>query len=94
MQIRDFEDAVYEPLNWPQLIDTLYNDDACSRRFAGQLPITWQRPFMAASMLPVGGEGMENLVMGAIFARMNGDPVPVMSCAGSGNKGLTCIQDK
>ncbi|MCF6188300.1 MAG: hypothetical protein L3J49_12605 [Desulfobulbaceae bacterium] len=27
MQIRDFEDAVYEPLNWPQLIDTLYNDD-------------------------------------------------------------------
>ena len=37
------------------------------------------------------GGGLENLVMGAIYARMNGDPIPVMSCAGSGNKGLTCM---
>lgn len=29
--------------------------------------------------------------MGAIYARMNGDSIPVMSCAGSGNKGLTCM---
>lgn len=36
-----------------------------------------------------GGDDVDILVMGAIYARMNGDPIPVMSCAGSGNKGLT-----
>ena len=35
--------------------------------------------------------GDDDLVSGAIFSRMTGDPIMVMSCAGSGNKGLTSI---
>ncbi|HEB69634.1 MAG TPA: hypothetical protein ENI88_08435 [Desulfobulbus sp.] len=86
-----FEDAVYEPLNWPTLVDTLYNDQDLQQTVRQAIAYNMAAALHGRKYVTAGGEGMESLVMGAIFARMNGDPVPVMSCAGSGNKGLTCI---
>jgi len=86
-----FEDAVYVPGNWPGLIDTLYENDPLQQTVRQAIAYNMAAALHGRKYVAGGGEGMESLVMGAIFARMSGDPVPVMSCAGSGNKGLTCI---
>ncbi len=78
----------YEPDTWHSLVDTLYHD-------------TEFMEFMRVGIiknLAVADFGKKYIsldddygVSAAIFTRMSGDVIPVMSCAGSGNKGLTAI---
>ncbi len=85
-----FNSDIYKSENWPELIEE------CYRNLELQTTIRQGIAYNMAAALHgqkyiKGGTGVDSLVMGAIYARMNGDPIPVMSCAGSGNKGLTCM---
>lgn len=78
----------YEPDNWHSLVNELYNDNSF---------LNFMRTGIANN-LEVANFGKKYIsleddygVSAAIFTRMSGDVVPVMSCAGSGNKGLTAI---
>lgn len=84
-------DAVYEPDSWPTIIDELYGDQRLQRTIREGIAYNMAAALHGKKYIQAEGEQLEHLVMGAIYARMNGDPIPVMSCAGSGNKGLTCI---
>lgn len=78
----------YEPKHWHVLVDELYHDNHF---------MTFIRNGISNN-LAVADFGKKYItidddygVSAAIFTRMSGDVVPVMSCAGSGNKGLTAI---
>jgi len=85
-----FEEKYYDPAAWPGLVRDLHGRDKL--RAAIRQAIADNMAAARHGLRYIHREdGPENLVMGAIYARMNGDPIPVTSCAGSGNKGLTCM---
>ena len=86
-----FADNLFEPEQWPEIIDTLYSDNALQQTVRQGIAYNMAAALHGKKYVQMDNGGLENLVMGAIYARMNGDPIPVMSCAGSGNKGITCI---
>lgn len=86
-----FTDDVYEPGNWSAIIDDLYTDQELQRTIRQSIAYNMAAALHGKKYINMGDDQLEHLVMGAIYARMNGDPIPIMSCAGSGNKGLTCI---
>jgi len=86
-----FVDELFVPENWPKIIDELYGDNELQQTVRQGIAYNMAAALHGKKYVHADGAGLENLVMGAIYARMNGDPIPVMSCAGSGNKGLTCM---
>jgi L-cysteine desulfidase len=86
-----FDDALFVPDNWPGIIDELYQDNKLQQTIRQGIAYNMAAALHGKKYVHADGGGLESLVMGAIYARMNGDPIPVMSCAGSGNKGLTCM---
>ena len=89
--VEPFGDELFEPANWPPVIDELYGDSELQQTIRQGIAYNMAAALHGKKYVHAEGGGLENLVMGAIYARMNGDPIPVMSCAGSGNKGLTCM---
>lgn len=86
-----FGDELFDPEHWPTLIDELYRDSELQQTIRQGIAYNMAAALHGKKYVHADGGGLESLVMGAIYARMNGDPIPVMSCAGSGNKGLTCM---
>ena len=86
-----FADKLFQPEEWPAVISDLYNDKELQQTIRQGIAYNMAAALHGKKYIQMDGGGLENLVMGAIYARMNGDPIPVMSCAGSGNKGITCI---
>jgi L-cysteine desulfidase len=86
-----FEDRCYQPEHWPALVDDLAMDAELRQVVKQGIAYNMAAALHGQQYIHAEGNEMERLVMGAIFALMNGDPIPVMSCAGSGNKGLTCM---
>ncbi len=86
-----FGDELFDAKNWPSVIDELYEDSELQRTVRQGIAYNMAAALHGKKYVEAVNTGLENLVMGAIYARMNGDPIPVMSCAGSGNKGLTCM---
>ncbi|WP_319547407.1 L-serine ammonia-lyase, iron-sulfur-dependent, subunit alpha [Desulfogranum marinum] len=84
-----FDKSFYNPERWPELVDTAYGDAELRQTVRQGIAYNMAAALHGQQYIPSQGNDGEHLVMGAIFARMNGDPIPVMSCAGSGNKGLT-----
>jgi len=89
--IEPFGEELFDPNNWPMIIDDLYGDSELQKTIRQGIAYNMAAALHGKKYVHIDGGGLENLVMGAIYARMNGDPIPVMSCAGSGNKGLTCM---
>lgn len=89
--VEAFGDELFDVKNWPAVIDELYNDSELQRTIRQGIAYNMAAALHGKKYVEAVNTGLENLVMGAIYARMNGDPIPVMSCAGSGNKGLTCM---
>lgn len=86
-----FGDELFEVANWHDVVDTLYQDSELQQTVRQGIAYNMAAALHGKKYVEAENTGLENLVMGAIYARMNGDPIPVMSCAGSGNKGLTCM---
>ncbi len=86
-----FADELFYPKAWPEVIDFLYNDSELQQNIRQGIAYNMAAALHGKKYIKMDTGGLENLVMGAIYARMSGDPIPVMSCAGSGNKGITCI---
>jgi L-cysteine desulfidase len=84
-----FEKSFFNSKNWPELIESVYADVELQQTVRQGIAYNMAAAQHGQQYIPSEGSDGEHLVMGAIFARMNGDPIPVMSCAGSGNKGLT-----
>lgn len=84
-----FEKSFFNSKNWPELIESTYTDLELQQTVRQGIAYNMAAALHGQQYIPSEGNDGEQLVMGAIFARMNGDPIPVMSCAGSGNKGLT-----
>ncbi len=85
-----FDNTIYLSQNWPNLIENCYEDQTLQTTVRQGIAYNMAAALHGQKYIK-GGNGVDSLVMGAIYARMNGDPIPVMSCAGSGNKGLTCM---
>ncbi len=86
-----FGDELFVPDNWPEIIDELYGDSDLRQTIRQGIAYNMAAALHGKKYVDAVNSGLESLVMGAIYARMNGDPIPVMSCAGSGNKGITCM---
>ncbi len=89
--VAPFGDDLFESKNWPEIIDTLYGDHELQQTIRQGIAYNMAAALHGKKYIKLDNGGLENLVMGAIYARMSGDPIPGMSCAGSGNKGITCI---
>jgi L-cysteine desulfidase len=85
-----FDNEVYKSLNWPRLIEECYTDQILQTTVRQGIAYNMAAALHGQKYIK-SSTGSDSLVMGAIYARMHGDPIPVMSCAGSGNKGLTCM---
>ncbi len=85
-----FDNTIYISQNWPNLIEECYEDQTLQTTVRQGIAYNMAAALHGQKYIK-GGSGVDSLVMGAIYARMNGDSIPVMSCAGSGNKGLTCM---
>ena len=85
-----FEDQIYESQNWPKLIEECYTNQTLQTTVRQGIAYNMAAALHGQKYVK-SGNGSDSLVMGAIYARMNGDPIPIMSCAGSGNKGVTCM---
>ena len=83
-----FDDNCFDWRNWPDLVEEAARYEPLRETVAKGIQ------FNAAAanhgQTYITGDDNDS-VSGAIFSRMSGDPVTVMSCAGSGNKGLTSI---
>ena len=86
-----FGDELFVADNWPGIIDELYGDSDLRQTIRQGIAYNMAAALHGKKYVAAVTSGLESLVMGAIYARMNGDPIPVMSCAGSGNKGITCM---
>jgi L-cysteine desulfidase len=86
-----FSDKLFQAGEWPEIIDALYSYSELQQTIRQGIAYNMAAALHGKKYVQMDNGGLENLVMGAIYARMNGDPIPVMSCAGSGNKGITCI---
>ncbi len=85
-----FTDEVYESRNWTKLIEECYQDQSLQTTLRQGIAYNMSAALHGQKYVK-SDNGSATLVMGAIYARMHGDPIPIMSCAGSGNKGLTCM---
>lgn len=85
-----FSNESYDSRNWSALIEECYQDQTLQTTIRQGIAYNMATALHGQKYIKAGN-GVDSLVMGAIYARMNGDPIPVMSCAGSGNKGLTCM---
>ena len=90
-KIYQLEETVYSPEQWPDMVDTLYDDEMLRDKVQQGIHHNMAAAEYGKRYVSSDLSRVDALVMGAIYARMNGDAIPVMSCAGSGNKGLTCI---
>lgn len=86
----EFDISTYLPEKWSGLVENLFADETLRSTVRKGIDYNMAAAEYGRKYIR-GGEGVDTLVMGAIYARMNGDSIPVMSCAGSGNKGLTCM---
>lgn len=84
-----FEKTFYNAERWPELVEPAYADVELQQTVRQGIAYNMAAALHGQHYIHSEGNDGEHLVMGAIFARMNGDPIPVMSCADSGNKGLT-----
>ena len=89
--IEPFADDLFVSDRWPAVIDELYEDGDLRQTIRQGIAYNMAAALHGKKYVEAVDSGLESLVMGAIYARMNGDPIPVMSCAGSGNKGITCM---
>ncbi|MEA3467564.1 MAG: L-serine ammonia-lyase, iron-sulfur-dependent, subunit alpha [Thermodesulfobacteriota bacterium] len=85
-----FSKEMYDSANWPALIEECFADNTLQTTVRQGIAYNMAAALHGQKYIK-GGSSTDSLVMGAIYARMTGDPIPVMSCAGSGNKGLTCM---
>ena len=85
-----FSKEMYDSANWPALIEECFANNTLQTTVRQGIAYNMAAALHGQKYIK-GGNGVESLVMGAIYARMTGDPIPVMACAGSGNKGLTCM---
>lgn len=85
------DEEVYRPAQWPDRLHILYEDDSLREKVRLGIDHNMAAAEYGRRYVKSEVKKVDALVMGAIYARMNGDAIPVMSCAGSGNKGLTCI---
>ncbi len=85
-----FSKEMYDSANWPALIEECFEDNTLQTTVRQGIAYNMAAALHGQKYIK-GGNSADSLVMGAIYARMTGDPIPVMSCAGSGNKGLTCM---
>lgn len=90
LQQEPFAKEVFDPLHWPDIVEECYQDATLQTTLRQGIAYNMAAALHGQKYIK-SGDGVDTLVMGAIYARMNGDPIPVMSCAGSGNKGLTCM---
>lgn len=81
--------TLFTASQWPTIADDLYMDEPLQSAVRQGIAYNMAAALHGQRYLTSATHSSEDLVMGAIYARMNGDPIPVMSCAGSGNKGLT-----
>ncbi len=86
-----FEEYCYNPAIWSDLIDEAYEDANLREKVKKGIEYNLNAAKYGKKYIKADMFDDVTLVSGAIFARMNGEPIPVMSVAGSGNKGLTCI---
>ncbi len=85
-----FTEETYVSSNWPELVEECYQNTELQTLVRQGIAYNMAAALHGQKYIK-SGNGADSLVMGAIYARMHGDPIPVMSCAGSGNKGLTCM---
>ncbi len=78
----------YEPNKWPELIEHLYQDNKLMDIIRTGITYNIAVAEFGKKYISINDDYG---VSAAIFTRMSGDSVPVMSCAGSGNKGLTSV---
>ncbi|NOZ12071.1 MAG: hypothetical protein GXO69_00310 [Acidobacteria bacterium] len=83
-----FDDNDYNWQNWEEMIETAIQDPTLRKTLEKGIRCNAEAARYGKTHLD--GD-RDDLVSGAIFSRMTGDPIMVMSCAGSGNKGLTSI---
>ncbi len=83
-----FEESDYNFRNWEKMVEASLKTPALRQTLEKGIRCNSEAADYGKLHLD-GGE--DDLVSGAIFSRMTGDPIMVMSCAGSGNKGLTSI---
>jgi len=86
----EFDISTYLPEKWPGLVEKLFAAETLRLTVRQGIDYNMAAAEYGRKYIRGGGD-VDALVMGAIYARMNGDSIPVMSCAGSGNKGLTCM---
>ena len=86
-----FDEELFDSAKWPEVIDELYQDHELQQTVRQGIAYNMSAALHGKKYVQAINSGLENLVMGAIYSRMSGDPIPVMSCAGSGNKGITCM---
>ena len=79
---------MYDWTIWESMVDAAYRHDMLRETVEKGIRCNAQAARHGSSYI---ANGRSDLITGAIWSRMNGDPVMVMSCAGSGNKGLTSI---
>ncbi len=89
-KIYAFDETIYSHAYWPDLVETLYIDKSLMAKIQQGIECNMAAAEYGRKYIS-GSNEVDSLVMGAIYARMSGDSIPVMSCAGSGNKGLTCM---
>ncbi len=83
-----FDDDDYNWQNWENMIEVAVQDETLRKTLEKGIRCNAEAARYGKTHLD--GD-RDDLVSGAIFSRMTGDPIMVMSCAGSGNKGLTSI---
>ncbi|NOY23730.1 MAG: hypothetical protein GXO70_09525, partial [Acidobacteria bacterium] len=83
-----FDNDDYNWQNWKEMIETAIQDPTLRKTLEKGIRCNAEAARYGRTHLD--GD-KDDLVSGAIFSRMTGDPIMVMSCAGSGNKGLTSI---
>ena len=87
--VREFPEDLFKSEHWPEIIEALYDDHDLQQTVRQGIAYNMAAALHGRRYVKSPDDDTANLVMGAIYSRMNGDPIPVMSCAGSGNKGLT-----
>ncbi len=80
----NFEEELYEPQLWEQLIDELYENNALRDRINEALQTNRQA-------LSFAYNNSDDPIHAVVLARMRGDNIRIASCAGSGNKGLVAL---
>jgi L-cysteine desulfidase len=83
-----FQESDYNWENWENMVDEAVKDLVLRQTLEKGIQCNSEAADYGKLHLD---SGEDDLVSGAIFSRMTGDPIMVMSCAGSGNKGLTSI---